>query len=493
MRRALSIGIVAFWLILLGMLVRRTWRPPAATPGSDEPLADAAQGPAESDEWMGVFHGAEKVGYTHQAMSATGEGFSFSEVTLLRLTLMDAPQTVRTRLHGHVGKDYSLQDVDFELSSGVANLSAHAVADAGQLRLTLHTAHDTSEQVLPLPERVYLPSSLRASVRGGTLAPGKRLDALIFDPTTLSNDHMQLTVVGREAVPQTAPTVEAWRVEEQFRSLKTTAWVDAAGVVLREEGPMGLVLVRQTPDQAVNEGWKAQSALDVMASTAVPVERPIDDARHRVRLRVRLTGIDVNRVPSDDEQRREGATLTITRPAIAAIGSYPLPYAGGVLAADLAPTAFLQSTHPRVQAAAHAAVGDEHDAKRAVNALNDWVYAHLRKVPTVSIPNAIQVLDMGEGDCNEHAVLFAALARAVGVPARIVAGAVYLDGAFYYHAWCEVWLSRWVSVDPTFHQFPADATHIKFIVGGPDEQLGMMEVVGRLGVEVLDDDDGHAG
>jgi transglutaminase-like putative cysteine protease len=126
-----------------------------------------------------------------------------------------------------------------------------------------------------------------------------------------------------------------------------------------------------------------------------------------------------------------------------------------------------------------------------VSVLNDWVYGHLRKVPTVSLPNAVQVLDMGEGDCNEHAVLFAALARAVGLPARVVAGAVYLDGAFFYHAWCEVWLTRWVSVDPTFHQFPADATHIKFVTGGPDEQLAMMEVVGRLGIEVLDDD--HVG
>jgi hypothetical protein len=92
---------------------------------------------------------------------------------------------------------------------------------------------------------------------------------------------------------------------------------------------------------------------------------------------------------------------------------------------------------------------------------------------------------MGAGDCNEHAVLFAALARAVGLPTRVVAGAVYLDEAFLYHAWCEVWLGRWVSVDPVLNQLPADATHLKFVVGGPDEHFAMIEIVGRLQVEVL--------
>src|SRR5262249_2840047 len=147
---------------------------------------------------------------------------------------------------------------------------------------------------------------------------------------------------------------------------------------------------------------------------------------------------------------------------------------------------FLQTQHPRVQAAAHDAVGDVRDARDAALRLNDWVYGHLRKVPTVSIPNALQVLEMGAGDCNEHAVLFAAMSRAVGLPARLIAGTVYLDGAFYYHAWCEVWLGRWVSIDPTFHQFPADATHIKFVVGGPDEQLALLDIIGRLRIEVLD-------
>ena len=92
-----------------------------------------------------------------------------------------------------------------------------------------------------------------------------------------------------------------------------------------------------------------------------------------------------------------------------------------------------------------------------------------------SIPNALQVLETRAGDCNEHAVLFAALARAVGLPARVVAGVVYADGAFLYHAWDEVWLgSGWLSVDPTFDQMPVDATHVKLVEGGPETHAALV-------------------
>jgi transglutaminase-like putative cysteine protease len=255
---------------------------------------------------------------------------------------------------------------------------------------------------------------------------------------------------------------------------------------LREEGPMGFVLLRVTAQQALNTDWTASTALDLVASAAVPVAHPIDDARSRRSLRVRVSGISVEEVPTDDEQVRQGAELTITRPTLDQLTSYRVPYNQTDHGEDLRATTFLQVENPKIQAAAHAVVGDERDALRAARRINNWVYGTLRKVPTISIPNALQVLDMGEGDCNEHAVLFAAMARAAGIPTRTVAGVVYLDGAFLYHAWCEVWLGRWVPIDPALHQFPADATHIKFVVGGPEEQLGMIGIIGRLGLDILD-------
>ena len=482
MRRVLVIGIVSLWVVMLGLLVRRNRIP--VFPSAAAPPSSHAVEPGE--QWMGVYLKDKKIGYTYSSLTPVGEQFVFTENSLLRLVVLDAPQTVRTSMRGHLGRDFVLRDVDFELSSGVGTLQASAVVDGKQLRLTLRTGKDVSQQTLPLDQPLYLPAPLRASLAAGPLQPGREMEALVFDPTALRNDRMHIKVVGQETVPQTSGR-EAWRVTEEFSGLQTTAWIDAKGTVLREEGPMGFVLIQQSAEQATAQDWTTEASLDVIASAAVPVTRLIADPRQLTTMKVRLSGINLDDVPSDVEQLRDGAVVTVARPAMSSLQTYQLPYAGSEWASELVATPFLQADHPRIRTVARQAVGEESDALRAAGRLNDWVYESLRKVPTISIPNALQVLDMGEGDCNEHAVLFAALGRAVGIPTRVVAGAVYLDGAFLYHAWCEVWLGQWVAIDPTFHQFPADATHLKFVVGGPEKHLAMMSVIGRLRIEVLDD------
>src|SRR3989475_1666602 len=139
----------------------------------------------------------------------------------------------------------------------------------------------------------------------------------------------------------------------------------------------------------------------------------------------------------------------------------------------------------RVRAQARQLAGRERDPARVAERLTHWVYGHVEKRLTVSLPSAVQVLEQRRGDCNEHTVLYVALARAAGLPARAAAGLVYLDSRFYYHAWPEVWLGDWVAVDPTLDQFPADATHLRFVVGGLARQVELVRMIGKLKLEVL--------
>ena len=75
-------------------------------------------------------------------------------------------------------------------------------------------------------------------------------------------------------------------------------------------------------------------------------------------------------------------------------------------------------------------------------------------------------------------------ARAAGIPTKIYVGLVNLEGyAYYYHAWCAVWLGTWVPVDPTFNQFPADVGHLKLKEGGIAEQAVVLKVVGKLKIK----------
>ena len=100
------------------------------------------------------------------------------------------------------------------------------------------------------------------------------------------------------------------------------------------------------------------------------------------------------------------------------------------------------------------------------------------------MPNALQVLNRGPGDCNEHTQLFVALARAAGLPARIAAGLAYVDGKFYYHAWPEVLLKDWVAGRSNFGQFPADAAHLRFVIGGVARQTELLRLMGNLKIDV---------
>ena len=83
------------------------------------------------------------------------------------------------------------------------------------------------------------------------------------------------------------------------------------------------------------------------------------------------------------------------------------------------------------------------------------------------------------------------MARSIGIPARIAVGLAYSRGAFYYHAWPEVYLEEgprrglWLPADPTFNQFPADATHLRLMRGGLDRQAAILPLIGHLKISII--------
>jgi transglutaminase-like putative cysteine protease len=185
-----------------------------------------------------------------------------------------------------------------------------------------------------------------------------------------------------------------------------------------------------------------------------------------------------------DRQTLTGDVIEILAGSVPS--AYRLPYSGKDRAHHLEPSALIQSDDKKIVDQAARILSREKDAHEAAKKLNEWVYTALAKKPVVSIPSALEVLNQREGDCNEHTVLYTALARASGLPARMAVGIVYMENGFYYHAWPEVWVGRWMPVDPTFNQFPADATHIRFATGNRDQQTNILKLVGKLKVEVLE-------
>jgi transglutaminase-like putative cysteine protease len=80
-------------------------------------------------------------------------------------------------------------------------------------------------------------------------------------------------------------------------------------------------------------------------------------------------------------------------------------------------------------------------------------------------PSAGQVLAQRSGGPAGVALLFTALARRVGLPARPVAGLLLDRRGSKRHTWAEAYIGDWVPVDPAFGQFPASAVHARLAVG----------------------------
>jgi transglutaminase-like putative cysteine protease len=173
---------------------------------------------------------------------------------------------------------------------------------------------------------------------------------------------------------------------------------------------------------------------------------------------------------------------------------YRLPYKSMDLREWLQPEPLIQSDDARIRRAARSATAASAswspDPRSVARSLTRSVYGRLDKAITFSVPSALQVLETGRGDCNEHTVLYVAMARSLGLPARTAVGLVYVNGAFFYHAWPEVWLGEWVAVDPTFDQTPADASHIRFVIGGLAQQVEILRLIGRLDIEVVQRQEG---
>jgi transglutaminase-like putative cysteine protease len=278
-----------------------------------------------------------------------------------------------------------------------------------------------------------------------------------------------------------------------FQGLTTTSWVTDTGDVVREESPLGLMTLRESPQEAQGLAVPDRVQRDLLRMAAVvPEMRPrIDEPRDVRRMVLRLEGAEVASPDLDGVgQTVDGSTIEIRDPRTLQPGP-----ADPAAAAFLAPEPFLESDAPEIVAETALALKGVTGARARAERLTRYVNALLDKKPTVSLPSAREVLRTKVGDCNEHTALYVAMARAAGIPARIAVGLVFVrgdQGAFYYHAWPEVYLDEgdgrgmWLPVDPTFNQFPADGTHLRLVRGGLDKQAVILPLIGSLRITVVD-------
>lgn len=486
LRKFFHAAIVVLWVATTALLLFRHY-------GSNQSAPFAANKNIFSEElykgqWMGLYYKGEKTGYSYKKVEKAAEGFKISEKTKMRLNVMNVQKDIETFTAASLGSDMKLRSFDFMLNSDMT-MNMKGRVDGKNLKVSIETAGTKSEQVIVLKDEPSLNLSLIPNILKEGIKTGKKLSTSIFDPLTMTQVRILIDVEGKERIMSMNIMREVFRIKGSFKGIEFSVWLTENGEVLREETPLGFVMIKESEADAIQIG---KPSIDIITQVAVPfnLKLPPDTSY----LRVKLSGINLKVLELDGgRQSLIEDMLEIRKEELKKVS----PHSGGFAEAKesqsvkvddeyLENTMFIQSKDLKIVSLAKEIVRDEKDALKKAGLIYDWVYRNIRKTPAITIPMATEVLKSRRGDCNEHTILYTALARAAGIPTRIALGLTYKDGYFYYHAWPEIFIWQWIAIDPTLGQFPADALHIRITTGEIDKQIQILSVIGKIKIEGLE-------
>jgi transglutaminase-like putative cysteine protease len=165
------------------------------------------------------------------------------------------------------------------------------------------------------------------------------------------------------------------------------------------------------------------------------------------------------------------------------------------------PTRFVQSDYNDIIELAKRAVGDTKDAAEAVKKIEAFVSKYIEnRSLSVGYASAAEVAASKVGDCTEFAVLTASMCRAIGIPARVVSGLVYVkafggrENVFGGHMWVEAYVGdKWIGLDATRTPKGFDAGHIALAIGNgePADFLNLAATLGQFKIDKVVMEDGN--
>jgi hypothetical protein len=472
------IGFVTLLLIRLGVFQRGD---PQAT--RDHSLATRTW--VDRETWMSISQHGQKIGYSHRQFSRSNEGFRVVESVFMRINMMGMIQDIRYRTEGLFQQDLTFSSFNFNLQSNLFQFKARGISDGKTLILMAGPSGAERRVQLPLERETFLPVGILEILNTKNLKPGFSRTLYVFDPATQASRPLKIAILGEEAISVVGRQQNALKVSLDFMGAPQFAWIGKDGTVLKEEGFLGINLEQVTREEALAR-LPVSAGADLEEIASIPVNRTLDEVHQLMELRVRLDRIETEGLFLDGgRQSFRDKVLTIRKESLPRSNS---PETERRLFEDgktyLESTPFIQADHPEILSKTREIVSPSDSVRVKANKLVSWVNRNIQKRPVLSVPNALETLQRRLGDCNEHAVLLAALARAAGIPAQVEAGLVYQEGRFYYHAWNILYVGSWMTADAVMNQLPADVTHIR-LVRGMERQVDLMSVIGRVKLEIL--------
>jgi hypothetical protein len=476
MKKIIPLFIILFWISTTFLLIYRN----APSSGLDTEVQSFL--PENKQRWMGIYLKNRKIGFVSSTFSEDIDGYSVQETIHMKLNILGTAQELRNKTTVSLSPEMKVRSFQFKLNAS-QDVEVTGNINHKTLTLVIHTENSQTQQEILLDEIPQMPVTIVPYLLKKGLRKGTRINIPVFDPVTLSMQKMRVEVLGKEQITIQKKDREAFKIRGDINGLLLYLWIDEQGKALREETPMGFTLVSEQMEDALRIPSSLPDVSDLITQTSVSfnLKLPEDVSYLKVRLKgIDFRGLDIN----NGRQTLKGDVVEIRRDDLPVSAHVTLP--GEDMAQFLRASPFIQSGDPEIVTLAHTIIGKEKNSLRTARLLWEWVYENIEKTPSITLPSAVDVLKTRKGDCNEHTVLYTALARSTGLPTKITVGLVYKDGAFYYHAWPEIFIEKWIAIDPTLGQFPASAAHIKLISGDFEKQIMLLKVINNISLEGLE-------
>lgn len=463
-------------------------------------LALASVSTRAETRWFAAYFGGQQVG--HMRHERRVEDSTVITETTLELAVKRAGDSLRV-----ISRESAIETIagralgfssQLDTQGSVSGVDATVSAD-GVISVVLQQGEHHSKQSLQWPPGALLPEGQRLAALRAGFEPGTHYRLLVFDPSSLAALELHTEVLGNEHIdlPEHRVAVVALRQHlgrEDGHRIALRAWVDRADASAQQMVLPALGLELHLRACSKRCAHASRGSADVFASTVVAAPRPLSAGERMRPLRIRLLLKGADAAPLDEVPGQLGIPVSsdsidlLVDPGGAAS---PPP-----TAADRTPNRWLQSEAVDILEFARSAVGATRNTKRRMQRLEAAVRAHIGiKSLRMGYASASEVLALREGDCTEHAVLLAAAARALGIPARVATGIAYsaqFAGSadrFVPHAWVIAWVGEhWHGFDAALPRF--DAAHIAFAAGDGDpfnfyRGIGLLGNVTVLEVEAM--------
>ena len=446
-----------------------------------------------SEYWTGIVFNGEKIGFTHFTIrkdAGTGRYEIRSEASFV-LRFLGIEKKIHLKSRDAIEADLTLADFAYEYHIDGSELRVARGRQGGELVVTIISGGTPHQQRLPVEGKLY-PSSVIAlypPLHG--LEMGREHRYRVYSGETQSIREVTQRVTGYEQSDLFLGN--AFKIETAMGGQRVTTWIGPDGRPVFELALRG-TMISYLEDSVSATRYLALASLNKKESlveySLVRSDRAIDSPRSVSSLRVALSG--VSRLPPSDAWQRceiERQVVACEMGRVAGDGgSVSAPSLETSRARYLQPSVAVQSKDPSIRRLADSIVGGSASTQDRISRILLWLEHNIEKAP-IDVFSALDVLQQRKAECQGHAYLYTALARAAGIPTRMVNGMVYSEEfrGFLFHSWAEsLDGASWRVVDPTFGQAAADATHIKLVEGeNLSDLLPLLDWVGKVKIRVL--------